>query len=313
MTIRLALQRLIPGYTGLIWNALPLGRALATSAWLSVRGAPPIVPLDVAAVGVRRSRSRPDQRADLATYLRLTDGSDLLDGASTGLPPLYFLTWSLAPYLDLISSRDLSLSLFGVLHVQNDLIVHHAPSEGDQVSSEVYVERIHRDAGRSIIAITCDSRVGGILYTQMRTLLLAGGSTDPEGAPAPLRAHVDDPGWETLRQIHFPGDLGWRYGCLTGDMNPIHLSPLTSRLFGLERPIAHGFCVKASLAHALVRALGGGRFETLRRLRVRFRAPVDLPRTAICQIRNNNVRLLDRAGGTVYVTGRYKIQTSGVD
>lgn len=120
---------------------------------------------------------------------------------------------------------------------------------------------------------------------------------------------MEDPEWETIRHLHFAPDLGWRYGCLTGDLNPIHLSPHTSRLFGLERPIAHGFAVKASVAHALVRHLGQGRFETLRRLRVRFRAPVDLPGSAICQIRNNNVRLLSSDGGTVYLTGRYKVQS----
>ncbi len=308
MTLRNAVQHLIPGYTGLIWNALPLGRALAASAWISVRGAPDAEPIAAADVGVRRAQSRPDQQADLATYLNLTDASDLLEPGSTALPPLFFLTWSLAPYLDLISSRELSLSLFGVLHVQNDLIVHHALTDGDHVRSEVYVERIHRDAGRSIIAITCDSLVGGTLYTKMRTMLLAGTSADLDPAPEPMRGDVADPGWETLRHIHFARDLGWRYGCLTGDLNPIHLSPVTSRLFGLNRPIAHGFCVKASMAHALVRHLGGGRFETLRRLRVRFRAPVNLPSTAVCQIRNNNIRLLDSAGGTIYVTGRYQVQ-----
>ncbi len=307
MTIRTALQHLIPGYTGLVWNGLPLGRALATSAWLSVRGAPTAEPVNASDVRVRRSQSRPDQRADLATYLNLTNASDLLDGASEGLPPLYFLTWSLAPYLDLISSRELSLSLFGILHVQNDLIVHHAPGENDQVRSKVYVERIHRDAGRSIISIACDSSVDGTLYTQMRTMLLAGTSTKLDPAPEPMRGNVTDPGWETIGHIPFAPDLGWRYGCLTGDMNPIHLHSMTSRLFGLERPIAHGFCVKASMAHALVRHLGGGRFESLRRLRVRFRAPVPLPSTAVCQIRDNNVRLLERHTGTIYITGRYRI------
>jgi len=59
----------------------------------------------------------------------------------------------------------------------------------------------------------------------------------------------------------------------------------------------------------LVRHLGKGRFETLRRLRVRFRAPVDLPSSALCQIRDNNVRLLNNDSGTVYVTGRYKVQS----
>ncbi|MEV4339612.1 MaoC/PaaZ C-terminal domain-containing protein [Streptomyces sp. NPDC049590] len=67
-------------------------------------------------------------------------------------------------------------------------------------------------------------------------------------------------------------DVGRRYGAVSGDRNPIHLYPLTARLFGFPRPVAHGMW---TLARCL--AAHGGPAATV--VRARFRAPVPLPGT----------------------------------
>ena len=46
-------------------------------------------------------------------------------------------------------------------------------------------------------------------------------------------------------------DIGRRYGAVSGDRNPIHLYPLTARLFGFRRAIAHGMWTKARCLAAL--------------------------------------------------------------
>jgi acyl dehydratase len=51
------------------------------------------------------------------------------------------------------------------------------------------------------------------------------------------------------------GDVGRRYGLLTGDLNPIHLHPLLSALFGFKRPIAHALFLVAR-SEAALRAHG---------------------------------------------------------
>ena len=37
-----------------------------------------------------------------------------------------------------------------------------------------------------------------------------------------------------------PSNLGRRYGAIAGDRNPIHMWPITARLFGFKRHIIHG-------------------------------------------------------------------------
>jgi acyl dehydratase len=71
-----------------------------------------------------------------------------------------------------------------------------------------------------------------------------------------------------------PGDLGRRYGAVSGDLNPIHIHPLTARLFGFPTAIAHGMWTKARCLAALEPRLPD-RFS----VEVAFRKPILLPAT----------------------------------
>ena len=69
-----------------------------------------------------------------------------------------------------------------------------------------------------------------------------------------------------------PGDLGRRYGSVSGDLNPIHVHPLTARLFGFPSAIAHGMWTKARALAALEPRLPDAFVVD-----VRFRRPILLP------------------------------------
>src|SRR5205814_4279700 len=69
-----------------------------------------------------------------------------------------------------------------------------------------------------------------------------------------------------------PGDIGRRYAGVSGDRNPIHLHPVTARLFGMPRPIAHGMWLKARCLAALESVLPGAYT-----VEARFKLPVYIP------------------------------------
>src|SRR5213079_1088449 len=71
------------------------------------------------------------------------------------------------------------------------------------------------------------------------------------------------------------GDIGRRYGAVSGDMNPIHLHPLSAKLFGFKRNIAHGMWVKARCLAALDGDLGDS-YDVA----VRFKLPMPVPAKA---------------------------------
>jgi acyl dehydratase len=61
---------------------------------------------------------------------------------------------------------------------------------------------------------------------------------------------------------------------VSGDVNPIHLHPLTARVFGFRRAIAHGMWVKARCLAAME-----GRLPEKVTVEVEFKAPLLLPST----------------------------------
>src|SRR5918911_357128 len=72
-----------------------------------------------------------------------------------------------------------------------------------------------------------------------------------------------------------PGDLGRRYGGVSGDLNPIHMHPLSARLFGFPTAIAHGMWVKARCLAAL-----DGHLPDAYTVDVRFKLPMLIPAKA---------------------------------
>jgi hypothetical protein len=72
------------------------------------------------------------------------------------------------------------------------------------------------------------------------------------------------------------GDLGRRYGAVSGDRNPIHLYPITAKAFGFPRNIAHGMWTKARSLAALQNKLPDA-FT----IDVEFKKPILLPSTVV--------------------------------
>ena len=90
-------------------------------------------------------------------------------------------------------------------------------------------------------------------------------------------------------------DVGRRYGAASGDRNPIHLHPLTARLFGFPRAIAHGMWTVA-------RCLAAHGAPEQARMEAEFRAPVLLPGTVTYAA----------DGGRFELRGTERVHVSGV-
>jgi hypothetical protein len=103
----------------------------------------------------------------------------------------------------------------------------------------------------------------------------AGGSPGRDGRPVGRVAAV----W-SIR-----GDIGRRYGSISGDRNPIHMHSLAAKPFGFDRAIAHGMWMNARCLAALEARLGEAFVAA-----VEFRRPLRIPgRVAL--------RIAERSGG----------------
>lgn len=221
----------------------------------------------------------------VAAYLRATGAGDVaaLTG-STGspLPPLYPAVWEGALVLELLGTGDLPFPRGGLVHLGGETVHIRSMEVGEPVRCRAELDRVESAAGGLRLTVRCrnwDAR--GRLCTEdaIEILLRTGSDSGPRPTHRPLG---DEPemGWETLREWELGAGHGRRYARASGDYNPIHLWPWTARPFGFRRPILHGFCTTAMVAHALIEDRLGGAPSRLRRLEVSFLSPLSLPARA---------------------------------
>lgn len=177
------------------------------------------------------------------------------------LPVTYPQVLSFALQMKLMSGPGFPFPLPGLVHVANRITRSRPLLASEELPLEVRAVDLRPHAhGTQVDVVTSvgDAWVGVSTYLR-RT---GGGSSSG--------ASVERP--ETSAVWRVPGDIGRRYAAVSGDRNPIHLHPLTARLFGFRRAIAHGMWTKARCLASLE-----GRLPEALTAEVQFKAPLLLP------------------------------------
>lgn len=227
--------------------------------------------------------------ARLAAYERVC-------GFPTGedaLPVTYPHVLGFPLAMRLMSGRSFPLPLLGLVHTSIEMTRRGPLAAGGTYELAVHVDGLapHR-RGTEAVVVT-ELRADGEAVWESRSTYLARHRTrTAPAAQAPPCAERDQlPG---IEEWQLAGDVGRRYGAVSGDRNPIHLSPLTARLFGFPRAIAHGMWTVA-------RCLAAHGTPDAVLVRAEFRAPVLLPGTVTYAARDGRFEL--RGGERVHLTG----------
>ncbi len=266
--------------------------ALLAMARLAVRGMRAPRPGARPAVAPRRRTAMehrgtvpPPER--LLPYLRATDGARVaaFQGADGVVPPLYCTTWETLATLELLTQVADGLPSFaGVVHLEGETLPLRPFRPGDRVRCRVELERVEETPRGFRLLVTSRNWNGAEqLCSEGSAAFLVktrGAAPSREGArPRDVEAAPAAPpdGWEEVARWRLGSGAGRRYALASGDYNPIHLWGWTARPFGFSRPILHGFCTEAMVAHALVERRFRGDPAALRRVSIAFRAPLLLP------------------------------------
>lgn len=206
----------------------------------------------------------------LAAYDRVC-GFDLSDM----LPPTYPHMLAFPMHLALITDGRFPLAAMGLVHIANAITVHRPLRASERLSLRVWATPLEPHPRGRQFTVRTEARVGEELVWEESSTNLSRGKGAADGAMAVVVPSSEElPATATWR---CPGDLGRRYGSVSGDLNPIHVHPLSARLFGFRSAIAHGMWTKARCLAALGPALGGrGERYTVE---VAFRKPILLPAT----------------------------------
>ncbi|MCB9763541.1 MAG: hypothetical protein H6739_27485 [Alphaproteobacteria bacterium] len=179
-------------------------------------------------------------------------------------------------HLAMFTHRSTPIPALGMVHVFSR-IEQRAPLPRRQPLDLrcAWAEQRPAKQGVELDLVTEATVDGAVAWRSVTTVLSRAAPKDPElpgrGDGAPPEALSRSVGWR------LGGDLGRRYASVSGDYNPIHLYPVTAKLFGFQRHIIHGMWT-------LARALAELHDELPREevsVECTFRRPVTLPNSVL--------------------------------
>ena len=166
-----------------------------------------------------------------------------------------------------------------VLHGEQGLVVHEplAPS-GTLVGTSRIDAIVDKGLGKGALLYSTREirdKASAKLVAEVKSCSFLrgdggfGGPSGPSPKPQPIPEREPDYSLQikTLPQAA----LIYR---LSGDFNPLHADPAIARAAGFERPILHGLCTYGVAGHALLKLICDYDPARLKRMDVRFSAPV---------------------------------------
>ena len=216
-------------------------------------------------------------------------------GREDVLPPTYPHIVAFPLAVRIMAERAFPFPLLGLVHIGNEIAQHRPIGVDEPLTVRVRAQDLEPHDRGTQFAMAAEARVGEELVWSSRNVYLrrhGGGSSSRSGGErepaAPARAH-----WRV------PGDIGRRYGAVSGDRNPIHLHAWSAKLFGMPRPIAHGMWLKARCLAELEPTLPDA-FT----VDVRFKLPLFLPAQVAFGVgENGGFEVRDASSGKPHLSG----------
>lgn len=252
-----------------IWSMYPKIMASRKPAHVPEGGEVPRIEARLAKVGIDRKH--------LASYAQVC-------GAAPGatLPIAYPHVLAMPLHLAMLGAEAFPVKLFGLVHVHNRIAMRQPLSADEPAEIRAWIEG-HRDTDRGQeFELHTEYLVHGeSLWDETCTFLARRKSAGASKSLAGVRGSDAAPDGVAVKSSSFraPAGLGRKYGFISGDVNPIHMSDITARAFGFPRAIAHGMWSLGRLASEFDAAELGSGCE----LSVNFKLPIYMPSWVMLQ------------------------------
>lgn len=169
----------------------------------------------------------------------------------------------------------------GGVHGEHDLLLHRPlrPGESLDTHSEVSAVRTVRSGTQVVVHFDQVDADGRVAAEQWWTMILLGahGLDDLGSMPAEHRFPEAARANPLRRAVHHvAADTARRYAELSGDWAAHHFDLDVARAAGFDYLFAHGLCTMAMCTHRVLDAIGVGDPSLVRRVAVRFAAPMPL-------------------------------------
>lgn len=139
--------------------------------------------------------------------------------------------------VDLLVREPFPFTLLGLVHLAQSFEQTRPLSVEESFDVSVRAVGMHAHRRGATVDLVTEVRTGTEKVWTGRSRYLARGVSWPGRAEEPARLPAPE-GPGTLWRV--PADTGRTYAAVSGDVNPLHLSPVTARLLGFRRALAHG-------------------------------------------------------------------------
>jgi acyl dehydratase len=219
------------------------------------------------------------------------------------LPATYPHMLAFPLQLSLMTDPSFPFAALGLVHITNRIVQPRPIRISEELQLKVWATDLEDHARGKQFTMRTEARVGEeLVWEEDSTYLKRGGGSSEEGG-SKRRNGNEEAQLPVTATWRLPGDLGRRYGSVSGDMNPIHIHPVSARLFGFPTAIAHGMWTKARCLAAL-----DPRLPDAFTVEVEFKKPILLPATVEFSEREegSGIRFAVRGAGkgTPHLDGR---------
>ena len=230
------------------------------------------------------------------------------------LPAPYLHVLAAPLHLQVMAHPSFPFKVLGVVHVRNTITQHASIDPSDLIDIQVDMgEQRWVRRGTEFDLVTQVLRNGECVWEEVTTILApkerpsVEDAQDLRQAPKPPKTPIHT-GANLDQSVSWDlsTTLGIRYGRVCGDFNPIHLTPISARLFGFKRHIAHGMWT-ASRTHASLTDLLPSTQKVIQQ--VKFLRPLPLPSTVHMHTwsdeRARHVQVFSRGQKKLYIEMTY--------
>ena len=241
---------------------------------------------------------------DVRAYEEICGLPHKFGSQSQELPLIYPQVMAAPLHMQLLSHPDFPLHGAGLIHVRNTITRHLSLPLYERLDIVARLgESRHVEPGFEFDILTSVRDQDKQLLWEATTTILQKRSGDANKADAskkkkkrervPFASSVAHPDVSTILRV--PASQGRRYAAVCKDYNPIHLHPLTAKLFGFPRAIAHGMWVLGRSVAELTDLFPVDPGHDPCTLEVAFKRPVLLPSRILITARTLEQAHLDIA------------------
>lgn len=220
-----------------------------------------------------------------------------------GVPILFPQLEAFPLAMMLFGGQSFPWPAIGLVHLANRVRQLRRIEVGDALRIEMRTGELYtHEKGQAFTLHARALRDEDLVWESTWTLLRLG-VPHPQGPPLMSALRDDTP---LSRQADFMADagVGRRYGRISGDINPIHLSAITARFLGFRKAIAHGMWTKARALASLMPREAVDHAEAI----AEFKTPLFLPgRASLWAARHDGGALFEvrnAKGDQPHVRGR---------